>query len=119
MSAHRRPTFRGSPPGRRRAASTQKQLRTRSATFRFLPVALGLALLGVGGVVGPSVIGGSSSSDDFSLTSLPADAPDQGLVYSGLKLAASDSVCAGAYQVYDQTCTHGPDTAPAGLSVRR
>ncbi|GAA1592365.1 RICIN domain-containing protein [Actinoplanes couchii] len=119
MSAHRRPTFRGSPPGRRRAASDQKQLRTRSATFRFLPVALGLALLGVGGVVGPSVIGSSPSTDDFALTSLPADAPEQGLVYSGLKLAASDSVCAGSYQVFDENCTHGPDAAPAGLTVRR
>ncbi|SDT79450.1 RICIN domain-containing protein [Actinoplanes derwentensis] len=119
MSAHRRPTFRGSPPGRRRAATAQKQLRTRSATFRFLPVALGLALLGVGGVVGPSVIGSSRSADDFALTSLPADAPEEGLVYSGLRLASSDSVCAGAYQVFDQTCTHGPDPAPAGLAVRR
>lgn len=119
MSAHRRPTFRESPAGRRRAASTQKQLRTRSATFRFLPVALGLALLGVGGVVGPSVLSGNSPNDDFALGSLPADTPEQGLIYSGLKLAASDSVCAGAYQVYDQTCTHGPDAAPAGLSVGR
>ncbi|WP_430780145.1 RICIN domain-containing protein [Actinoplanes sp. G11-F43] len=119
MSAHRRPTFRGSPAGRRRAASTQKQLRTRSATFRLLPVALGLALLGVGGVVGPSVIGSSEPADDFTRTAIPADAPEKGLVYNGLRLAASDSVCAGSYQVFDQTCTHGPDPAPAGLSVRR
>ncbi|MBW6438457.1 RICIN domain-containing protein [Actinoplanes hulinensis] len=118
MSAHRRPTFRGSPPGRRRAASPPKPARTRSATFRLLPVALGLALLGVGGVIGPSVIG-SGPSDDFSLTSLPSDAPEQGLVYSGLKLASSGSVCAGAYQLYEEVCTHGPDPAPAGLAVRR
>lgn len=119
MSAHRRPTFRGAPAGRRRAASAQKQLRTRSATFRLLPVALGLALLGVGGVVGPSVIGAGRSTDDFALSSLPADAPEKGLVYSGLRLASSDSVCSGSYQVFDETCSHGPDPAPAGLSVRR
>ncbi|MDI6101450.1 RICIN domain-containing protein [Actinoplanes sp. NEAU-A12] len=119
MSAHRRPTFRGSPPGRRRAAGTPAPPRTRSATFRLLPVALGLALLGVGGVVGPSVISSGPSDDDFALTALPTDAPEKGLVYSGLKLAASDSVCAGAYLVFEETCTHGPDPAPDGLAVRR
>ncbi|GIF39848.1 RICIN domain-containing protein [Actinoplanes xinjiangensis] len=119
MSAHRRPTFRGSPPGRRRAAGTPKPPQTRSATFRLLPVALGLALLGVGGVVGPSVINYGPSEDDYALTALPTDAPEQGLVYSGLKLAASGSVCAGAYLVFEETCTHGPDPAPDGLAVRR
>ncbi|WP_307798434.1 RICIN domain-containing protein [Actinoplanes flavus] len=69
-------------------------------------------------MIGPSVIG-SGPSDDFALTSLPSDAPEQGLVYSGLKLASSGSVCAGAYQLYEEVCTHGPDPAPAGLAVRR
>jgi hypothetical protein len=119
VSAHRRPTFRGSPPGRRRAAGTPTPPRTRSATFRLLPVALGLALLGVGGVVGPSVISSGPSKDDFALTALPTDAPEKGLVYSGLRLAASGTVCAGAYLVFDETCTHGPDPAPDGLAVRR
>ena len=119
MSAHRRPTFRGAQPGRRRAASRRNQLRTRSATFRLLPVALGLALLGVGGVLGPSVIGAGPARDDFALSAVPADAPEQGLVYSGLQLASSDSVCAGAYQLFDETCTHGPDAAPDGLAVNR
>ena len=119
MSAHRRPTFRGSPPGRRRAAGTPQPPRTRSATFRLLPVALGLTLLGVGGVVGPSVISSRPSGDGFTRTSLPADAPEKGLVYSGLRLASSDSVCSGAYLVFEETCTHGPDPAPDGLAVRR
>ncbi|BBH63640.1 hypothetical protein ACTI_03250 [Actinoplanes sp. OR16] len=72
-------------------------------------------------MVGPSVIGATPSTDTdrFSLSALPTDAPDQGLVYSGLKLAAGDSLCAGNYQLFEQTCTHGPDAAPAGLSVRR
>ena len=43
MSAHRRPAFRGSPPGRRRAAGDHDRPRTRSAAFRLLPVALGVA----------------------------------------------------------------------------
>ncbi|MEV6301657.1 RICIN domain-containing protein [Actinoplanes sp. NPDC051861] len=122
MSAHRRPAFRGSPPGRRRRTEAERQTRrTRSATFRLLPVALGIALLGVGGVVGPSVIGTTPSDgpDRLSLSALPKDAPEKGLVYSGLTLASADSLCAGAYQVYEGTCTHGPDPAPAGLAVRR
>lgn len=120
MSAHRRPAFRGSPKGRRRAPS-EGNGRTRSATSRLLPVALGLALLGVGGVVGPSVIGAGSDgdADRLSRAGLPADAPEQGLVYTGLKLAAADSLCAGSYLLYDETCTHGPERPPAGLAVRR
>ncbi|WP_433826231.1 RICIN domain-containing protein [Actinoplanes sp. CA-015351] len=120
MSAHRRPAFRESPPGRRRAAGDHRP-RTRSAAFRLLPVALGVALLGVGGVVGPSVIGAAPTDevDRFALSALPTDAPEQGLVYSGLKLASKGSLCSGSYLLYEQTCTHGPDSAPAGLSVRR
>ncbi|GAA4589788.1 hypothetical protein BJY16_009015 [Actinoplanes octamycinicus] len=84
-----------------------------------LPVALGLALLGVGGVVGPSVIGSSAPDDPgrFELTALPADAPDQGLIYDGLKPAAKNALCAGSYVLFDETCTHGPDRVPTGLSV--
>ncbi|MGK5677859.1 RICIN domain-containing protein [Actinoplanes sp. URMC 104] len=89
---------------------------------RLLPVALGLALLGVGGVVGPSVVEtvtGDSGSHSLSLASLPADKPDQGLVYDGLQPAGAGSLCAGSYELDGQTCTHGPDQAPAGLLVRR
>ncbi|MEV6349455.1 RICIN domain-containing protein [Actinoplanes sp. NPDC051851] len=85
-----------------------------------LPVVLGVGLLGVGSVVGPSVIAASQDdSSDYTLTALPADLPDQGLVYEGLKPAASNALCAGSYLLYDETCTHGPDPAPTGLSVRR
>ncbi|WP_307873145.1 RICIN domain-containing protein [Paractinoplanes ovalisporus] len=83
---------------------------------------LGLALLGVGGVVGPSVVdnvAGSNASRNFALTALPADKPDQGLVYDGLKPAKAGSLCAGSYELDKITCTHGPDEAPAGLKVRR
>jgi hypothetical protein len=72
-------------------------------------------------VVGPSVIGATPADevDRFALTALPTDAPEEGLVYSGLKLASKGTLCSGSYLLYEQTCTHGPDAAPAGLSVRR
>ncbi|XVV10499.1 RICIN domain-containing protein [Actinoplanes sp. CA-131856] len=110
MSTHRRPV----PKGHRRAA--------RSRSHRLLPIALGLALMGVGGVVGPSVVdnvAGTEPTRDLALTSMPRDVPDQGLVYDGLRPARAGTVCAGSYQVDDQTCTHGPDSAPVGLKVRK
>jgi hypothetical protein len=89
-------------------------------------VVLGGALLGIGAMAGPSVVGGSwvpgaGRPDDgqISFASLPEDAPEQGLVYEDLTPAGPDSLCAGAYELDPETCTHGPDTAPAGLRVRR
>ncbi|MCY1142218.1 RICIN domain-containing protein [Actinoplanes sp. Pm04-4] len=110
MSAHRRLL----PRGHRRAVPRQPH--------RLLPVALGLALLGVGGVVGPSVVEtvtDGSGSRNLSLTSLPADQPAQGLVYDGLKPAKAGTLCAGSYELDRETCTHGPAQPPAGLEVRR
>ncbi|MEV4405593.1 RICIN domain-containing protein [Actinoplanes sp. NPDC049598] len=111
MSTHRRPA----PKSHRRAAGLRGH--------RLLPVALGLALLGVGGVVGPSVVdnvaGSGQNTHDLALTSVPQDVPDQGLVYDGLKPAKAGTLCAGSYQVDYQTCTRGPDPAPVGLKVRR
>jgi ricin-type beta-trefoil lectin protein len=109
VTVHRRPA----PRGHRRA----------TGSHRLLPIALGLTLLGVGGVVGPSVVenvagGGGADQRRLTLSALPADAPDQGLVYDGLKPAKAGTLCAGSYALDDTTCTHGPSTAPAGLSVR-
>ena len=109
MSTHRRQA----PRGHRRLA--------RLRSHRLLPIAFGLALLGVGGVVGPSVVdtvSGGSGQRQIQLASVPADAPAEGLIYGGLKAAKAGSLCAGSYEVDDVTCTHGPDTAPAGLQVR-
>jgi hypothetical protein len=109
VSAHRRAPRRG------------RRSMPRSRTHRLLPVALGLALLGVGGVVGPSVVETvtGDGGQNITLSALPADEPDQGLVYDGLQPARAGSLCAGSYALDDETCTHGPDTAPAGLAVRR
>ena len=108
MSTHRRPV----PRGHRRVA--------RPWSHWLLPVGLGLAIVGVGGVVGPRVVEEIINSPrQLAFTSLPADIPDQGLVYEGLATAKAGSICAGAYQLDEQTCTRGPDAPPSGLAVRR
>jgi hypothetical protein len=90
-------------------------------SHRLLPVGLGLAVLGVVSVVGPTVVEevAGGGGQQLTLSSVPEDAPDQGLVYAGLQAAKADSLCAGTYQLDAQTCSHGPDPAPAGLSVRK
>jgi hypothetical protein len=127
LSAHRVPALRGeTPPPRRRVAGLRGRRRAgaRTPTHRLLPFALGLGLVGIGALAGPSVVGngwdGSDSKDRERITyaALPADAPEQGLVYDGLHPAAAGSLCAGSYSLDDETCTHGPEAAPAGLRVR-
>jgi hypothetical protein len=83
-------------------------------------------MLGIGGVVGPSVINGGWTGGDggangerITYAAKPADNPGLGLVYFGLKPGDEDSLCAGVYELDEETCTHGPDPAPAGLKVTR
>jgi hypothetical protein len=106
-------------PGKRRTARRRR-------AYRLLPVALGVCILGLGAVAGPSVvnhswIGGGDGSDAQRIrpAGLPADLPAEGMVYSDLIPAAKNSLCAGAYEIDDLTCTHGPDGAPTGLKVTR
>ena len=114
LSTHRRPVV--APRAHRRVEEHPRPW----WTHRLLPVGLGLALLGVGGVVGPSVVEEvSGGGSQLELTALPADDPGKGLVYDGLATARSDAICAGSYQLDAETCTRGPDAAPAGLAVRR
>lgn len=48
---------------------------------------------------------------------IPADEPTRGLVFSGLA-TASNGQCPGGYVLPNSGfCTHGPDTAPAGVDV--
>jgi len=111
VSTHRRQV----PSGHRRVG--------RPTALRLIPVALlCLGLLGIGAVVGPSVVqnfAGGTDQRRITLASLPGDTPDQGLVYEGLRPARAGSICAGAYQIDEQSCTHGPDAPPPGLQVRR
>ncbi|WP_436498856.1 RICIN domain-containing protein [Actinokineospora sp. HUAS TT18] len=54
------------------------------------------------------------------VTTVPADEPGRGLVYRDLTAAPKGSRCVGGYEVTDRdTCTHGPDAAPAGLDVNK
>jgi hypothetical protein len=117
LSAHRRLALRGEAPkpGRRRATTR---------TQRLIPLVLGVILLGVGGVVGPGMVTGSFSSGKKSdqqlpYGDLPADNRSQGLVYDGLVAAPAGSLCAGTYDLAEETCSYGPDPAPAGMSVSR
>ena len=127
MSTHRRPAPRGEvPSARRRAVPDRGHRRADSRSHRLLPVLLGVALLGIGGVVGPSVINGGWAGDGddqdgkrITFAAKPADDPVLGLVYHGLKPGDADSLCAGVYELDEETCTHGPDPAPAGLKVTR
>ena len=124
MPAHRRPALRDAPP--RRSPAGRRRARSRNRSYRVLPVVLGVAILGIGAMAGPSVVGGGwapggdgQSRERIALAALPADAPEQGLIYDGLAPAGRDSVCAGAYELNEETCTHGPEFAPPGLRVRR
>lgn len=87
-------------------------------------MAVGVALLGVTAVVGVMLGAGWAGLDSTAprtivAAGLPRDAPDRGMVYAGLSPAGPGSLCAGSYAIGSQTCTHGPDPAPAGLDVRR
>ncbi|HEU4348249.1 MAG TPA: hypothetical protein VFR35_10720, partial [Actinoplanes sp.] len=124
MSAHRRRRSRGDATLRRRALSAPGRRRvysSRHTSYRLLPVIFGLALLGIGAIAGPAVVGDGwhpgvgADRDRITLASLPDDAPEQGMVYEGLTPAGADSLCAGAYELDPETCTHGPEAAPAGL----
>jgi hypothetical protein len=131
LSAHRRSAPRGETTSRRRAADPRGRRRATSAgsrsPYRGVPLLIGIGLLGIGVLAGPSVIGNAwrptqdpDARERITLASVPADTPELGLVYSGLEPAKEDSACAGAYELVDpETCTHGPDTAPAGLRVAR
>ncbi|MFC6611996.1 RICIN domain-containing protein [Amorphoplanes digitatis] len=126
MSSHRQSALRGEAlPGRRRPVPERGRRRATHRPHRLLPVVLGVAVLGIGGVVGPSVVGDAWSPDGggdrerITYASLPEDDPGQGLVYDGLVPDGKGSLCAGMYELDEETCTHGPDTAPAGLAVSR
>jgi hypothetical protein len=128
LSTHRRPEPRGEAPSARRRTATPDRGRRRAGArpHRLLPVLLGVAVLGIGGVVGPSVVAGGWSGDDdgqsgerINYAAKPADNPGLGLVYFGLKQGSEDSLCAGMWELDEETCTQGPDPAPAGLKVTR
>jgi len=121
VSAHRRPALRDESPPRRRATGLRGRRRAHPRPYRLFPVALGIGVLGIGAMAGPSVIsnGVGSNRERITYAALPKDDPGQGLVYDGLRSAAAGSLCAGSYQLDATTCTHGPDAAPAGLGVHR
>ena len=128
MPAHRRSAPRGATPSRRRRADPRRGRRAAPGTYRGLPLLLGIGLIGVGFLAGPTVVGNGwdplpdaqGDRERITLAAIPADTPELGLVYSGLEPAKRNTPCAGAYELADPaTCTHGPDPAPPGLKVSR
>jgi hypothetical protein len=125
LPAHRRSAPRGATTSQRRPADLRGRRRAGSASHRGLPLILGISLLAVGALAGPSVVGdgwdstpGTDDRKPITLAAVPDDAPELGLVYSGLGRADRNSPCAGAYELPEPaTCTHGPDAVPAGLRV--
>src|SRR4051794_18937146 len=104
LSAHRRPGTREAAEPRRRPAGARERRRTgsrRRRSVRFLPLLAGTALLGIAAMAGPGVVrggwtAGSGDADPqrIVLSALPADAPEQGLIYDGLDPAGPESICA-------------------------
>lgn len=124
MTPHRQPALRGdTPPPRRRVAGLRGRRRAGAGRrpHSLVPLMLGIGLLAVAALVGTTIVGNGSGKDREGITyaALPADNPTQGMVYDGLVPAAVGTLCAGSYDLGDETCTHGPAAAPAGLSVQR
>ena len=107
----------GPLPGRRSAALLQRNIL----------IALGIVLFGVLATAGPAVVQNArqhtqtiGDRERITLASKPRDNPSIGLVYEGLNAAAPDAPCAGSYELINpETCSHGPDLAPPGLSVTK
>ncbi|MDP9818697.1 RICIN domain-containing protein [Spirilliplanes yamanashiensis] len=106
--------------GRRRQRDSAIRLQ------RNILLAIAVVVLGVLAVAAPRVVGGLApggggpGEERITLASVPDDQPALGLLYDGLEPARTDAPCAGSYQVVTrETCTHGPDLAPPGLSVAR
>ncbi|GAA4245807.1 hypothetical protein GCM10022255_014610 [Dactylosporangium darangshiense] len=54
----------------------------------------------------------------MAISQVPADNPELGLVYQGLKPAKKGAPCVGGYELTERDqCSHGPDVPPPGLKV--
>jgi hypothetical protein len=105
--------------------------RRRRPLRRVALIATGVLAVGLVGV--PSALGSAwllpstsshgertvAVSEPEPLTSVPADDPGEGLVHKGLRPGGKGTSCAGEYEVIGTgRCSHGPDEAPPGLSVK-
>ncbi|WP_234443369.1 RICIN domain-containing protein [Streptomyces sp. NRRL B-24484] len=53
------------------------------------------------------------------VASIPSNDPPRGLVYTGLKAAPKGDKCVGVLRTAEGNCTHGPDTPPKGVDVKK
>ncbi|MGW4941876.1 fibronectin type III domain-containing protein [Actinoplanes sp. NPDC004185] len=106
--------------------------RRRRPLRRVALIATGVLAVGLVGI--PSALGSAwllpsasspgertvAVSEPEPLTSVPADDPGEGLVHKGLRPGGKGTSCAGEYEVIGTgRCSHGPDEAPPGLSVKK
>jgi Ricin-type beta-trefoil lectin domain-like len=112
MSAPRRtPSRRPSRPKARRAAFVAAAALV--AALVAVPSALGSAWL-------PWTPAAHEVGAAQPLKAVPPDDPARGMVHRGLAVARKGSACVGEFEVVGTgRCSHGPDEAPPGLSVKR
>ncbi len=103
----------GSVPARRRLA--------RGSTTRIaVAVIAALGLVGVNAFAG-TALAGDRVGRSADLTAVPANDAAKGLVYDGLQRRPAGPCGSTLLEVKGTSpvmCTHGPDAAPAGLSVK-
>ncbi|WP_432828108.1 RICIN domain-containing protein [Dactylosporangium sp. CA-092794] len=94
----------------------------KSRLLRRALTATAVVVLGAGAaLVGPGAVESLFQEHDRGPTAIgrvPADNPEQGLVYQGLTPAKRGEPCVGGYVLTERDqCSHGPDVPPPGLSV--